>query len=365
MKTPQIEKRNWGIDALRIIAMLMIVTWHILWHGGILESAQVSSAQYYIAWYIAMLTFGAVNCYGLISGYVGVQSKFKVSNLMENWIRILFYSIIITVIMALRDQGIIGWREWLGAFFPIFNKQYWYFTAYVGAFMFFPILNMTLEKMDEGSLRKIIITLVVMFSLFTTIFQTIYESDIFILNEGYSAWWLIVLYLVGGYIKKYGILTRTRKRYLLTGYMVFSTVLYIGKVGLDSWARYARGETESVHYFITYLSPTVVLASIFLFLLFERIEWDEILKRVIKVFAPAAFGVYLIHDNRYVRNYWIHARFSVYGNLPWKREIFAIIGTAIAIYSLCSFIELIRADIFKKIKIREKIDVIDNILNLD
>lgn len=80
MKTPQIEKRNWGIDALRIIAMLMIVTWHILWHGGILESTQVSSAQYYIAWYIAMLTFGAVNCYGLISGYVGVQSKFKVSN---------------------------------------------------------------------------------------------------------------------------------------------------------------------------------------------------------------------------------------------------------------------------------------------
>ena len=80
MKTPQIKKRNWGIDALRIIAMLMIVTWHILWHGGILESAQVSSAQYYIAWYIAMLTFGAVNCYGLISGYVGVQSKFKVSN---------------------------------------------------------------------------------------------------------------------------------------------------------------------------------------------------------------------------------------------------------------------------------------------
>ena len=147
--------------------------------------------------------------------------------------------------------------------------------------------------------------------------------------------------------------------------MVFSTVSYIGKVGLDSWARYARGETESVHYFITYLSPTVVLASIFLFLLFERIELDEILKRVIKVFAPAAFGVYLIHDNRYVRNYWIHARFSVYGNLPWKREIFAIIGTAIAIYSLCSFIELIRADIFKKLKIREKIDVIDNILNLD
>ena len=180
-----------------------------------------------------------------------------------------------------------------------------------------------------------------------------------------SALWLIVLYLLGGYIKKYGILTRTRKRYLLTGYMVFSTVSYIGKVGLDSWACYARGETESVHYFITYLSPTVVLASIFLFLLFERIELDEILKRVIKVFAPAAFGVYLIHDNRYVRNYWIHARFSVYGKLPWKKEIFAIIGTAIAVYSLCSFIELIRADIFKKLKVREKIDVIDNILNLD
>lgn len=71
------------------------------------KRASVIQPNIIIAWYIAMLTFGAVNCYGLISGYVGVQSKFKVSNLMENWIRILFYSIIITVIMRSGIKGLL------------------------------------------------------------------------------------------------------------------------------------------------------------------------------------------------------------------------------------------------------------------
>ena len=34
--------------------------------------------------------------------------------------------------------------------------------------------------------------------------QTMFYSDAFGTNDGYSAIWLMILYLVGGYIRKYG-----------------------------------------------------------------------------------------------------------------------------------------------------------------
>ena len=42
--------------------MFMIVIWHILWHGGVLANVSVQSLQYDIAWLLAMLAFGSVNC---------------------------------------------------------------------------------------------------------------------------------------------------------------------------------------------------------------------------------------------------------------------------------------------------------------
>ena len=66
------QEREYGIDALRIISMGMIVIHHMLVHGGIIDSLDTSGWRYMMAWYIEAAVFGAVNCYGLISGYVGV-----------------------------------------------------------------------------------------------------------------------------------------------------------------------------------------------------------------------------------------------------------------------------------------------------
>lgn len=71
--------RNYGIDALRIVSMLMVVTLHVLGHGGVLKIAE--SEKYWIVWFLEISAYCAVNCYALISGYVGVYSKYKFSNL--------------------------------------------------------------------------------------------------------------------------------------------------------------------------------------------------------------------------------------------------------------------------------------------
>ncbi|MBR6668219.1 MAG: acyltransferase family protein [Clostridia bacterium] len=66
------KKRNEGIDLLRCLAMLMVVVLHVLNHGGILESSARGMPVYNAAWLLRAAGTCAVNCYALISGYVGV-----------------------------------------------------------------------------------------------------------------------------------------------------------------------------------------------------------------------------------------------------------------------------------------------------
>lgn len=43
-------KRNIGIDLLKIVSMLMIVTLHMLGHGGVLDNMPPMSRCYQVAW---------------------------------------------------------------------------------------------------------------------------------------------------------------------------------------------------------------------------------------------------------------------------------------------------------------------------
>lgn len=68
-------RRNYGIDALRLFSMLLVVTLHVLGHGGVLEN--LVGKKYAVCWLLECFSFCAVNCYGIISGYVGFSDKKK------------------------------------------------------------------------------------------------------------------------------------------------------------------------------------------------------------------------------------------------------------------------------------------------
>lgn len=55
-------ERNIGIDLLKIVSMLMIVTLHMLGHGGVLDDMPPMSRCYQVAWLIEIACYGAVNC---------------------------------------------------------------------------------------------------------------------------------------------------------------------------------------------------------------------------------------------------------------------------------------------------------------
>ena len=76
-------------------------------------------------------------------------------------------------------------------------------------------------------------------------------------------------------------------------------------------------------------------------------------------FSPMAFGVYLIHVHPLVFSYLIKDRFTEYVAFPWMIELLAILGTAVVINLICYAIDFIRLELFKKLRIRQKLDAFE------
>ena len=133
------QQRNYSIDALRILSMFMVVTAHALGQGGILDVLDETGAFFArreAAWILEIAAYSSVNCYALISGYVGINARYRYSNLALLWLRVVFYTVGITLFFFLVVPGATGIKELIQSFFPVTYGDYWYFTSYFALFYF-------------------------------------------------------------------------------------------------------------------------------------------------------------------------------------------------------------------------------------
>ena len=343
--------RNYGIDALRILSMMMVVTLHILTNGGVLNSTKVFSSQYEMAWLLQIACFGAVNCYAIISGYVGVYAKYRYRNLVELWLRVLFYTISITVIFSIFFPGKVTWLDWIKAIFPGMLVQYWYFSSYIALFLFMPFLNNILNKMKKQQIESFLLLILI----FSSGMQTVFYSNAFGMQGGYSALWLMILYLLGGYIRKYSVLKIRKKIYLLLGYIMIMILTWSSKLVIEKLTFLLFGKVRAGNYLISYISPTILLGSIFLVSFFQNIQIKGVIRKMVGLISPMTFSVYLIHNHPLVEEY-MNKRFSVYASYSWWIEIFLVILTVIAINLLCYIIDGFREFLFRRFSLRQQLD---------
>lgn len=340
----QIRQRNYGIDALRMLAMFMVVLLHILGPGGVIW-APVFSAQYEIAWFLEIGAFCCVNCYALISGYVGVGARYKISNLFWLWLRVVFYSAGITLVVYLIRPDIVTGTDILKSFFPVMTRPYWYFTSYFAMFFFIPLLNFVINNMDQVLLKRTLIGICLVMSGV----QTVFHMDVFSTENGYSVLWLMILYLIGGYIKKYGLLQKWSAWMFRLGYVLMIGLTWGMRFLLEKITYQRGGEAMYGDYLINFMSPTILFEAIFLLLLFRNISFHRWMEKLIRIFSPLAFSVYLIHVHPIIWNRFILQKFVAYGEVSVVREVVYVLATAAVIYVICSCVDLIRAWIFRKL----------------
>ncbi|MDO4420375.1 MAG: acyltransferase family protein, partial [Ruminococcus sp.] len=189
------RSRHYGIDTLRILSMFMIVVFHLLGDGGIVNSAEFNSLNYQCAFFMQMLVICAVDCFALISGYVGVTSKYRYTNLAVLWLRVEFYSIGISFIYLLLRPDLINIKGFVLTAFPVFSCKYWYFSSYFLLFLFMPFFNRAINNISKQRLKISIMVLVVFSSIIYPIINNIvFKTDVWALRDGFSPVWLAVLY---------------------------------------------------------------------------------------------------------------------------------------------------------------------------
>lgn len=77
-----------GIDLLKIISMLSIISHHILLHGGILNSS--SGAWYAVSYFLETMCCYGVNAYTLTTGFLSYQKKHSFSKYLLKWFEVAF-----------------------------------------------------------------------------------------------------------------------------------------------------------------------------------------------------------------------------------------------------------------------------------
>ncbi len=341
--TPHSE-RNHGIELLRIFAMLLAAVLHILKKGGVITASEGNLAAYSTVWLLEAAAYCAVNCYALISGYVGYSDRpkpLRLARCIELWLQVVFYSVIITTVYCIAGVGSVGVSDFADAFLPVTSKQYWYFTAYIGMFFFIPLLNALVRRLNRRALVSLCIMLIAVFSLYDT-FASFWKKDPLALVGGHSPLWLGVLYIFGAAMKKLRVPESMSSKKALLIYASAAVFTALFKITGDRLLRFVPGSL-----FVRDTSPTVLLCAAALLVAFARFKPCRKLTEFAVLFAPAAFGVYLLHVSPLVFEHVIGNRFAFIGRLPFPLIPFAVLASAGVILVVGLAADKVRILLFK------------------
>lgn len=348
------KKINTGINLFKLFSMFMIALLHVLGMGGIIGAAEGTSS-YYPVYLMQNAAFCAVNCYALVSGYLMLGKEIKPSRITELWFEVFFYSVSISAIMMIVYRDLFSARNIVYVVTPIISNQYWYMTSYFMMYLFVPMMN----KFADAANKKVFTATIVVILVLTT-GSLMIKQDGFRLNDGYSPIWLMIMYLVGAYMKKFNVGAKMKKWLALLLYVISSLCSFILCVFSKKLLKIMLGNDIS---YLSYTSPFVVLSAIFLFIFFSKLKFGKKTEKLINYITPAALGVYLIHTHPLVFNKLMKDIAMPLVNHGTAAMIFGSIAMALAVFIICIVIDLLRIQLFKLIRVNALCKKLDGVFN--
>lgn len=342
------KERNTGVDLLKILAMVMICGYHVLEHGGVMAAVKTSGSVYGPAWFLYAVTSAGVNAFAMISGYLGVQRQVRLSSTIMHWLQVTFYTVFITLIALVLWPGTVGKQELLNAVLPVTYQQYWYVTAYFGMLVFAPVLGYAVNGMP----KKLLVMCAVGILLLLSGQQTALQYDIYGVNHGYSALWLMAMYLVGGMF--YRVESDLPKCTGVIG-MLMAAICFLAAWLLKMVVQEKGLEAQiSPTLLMRYTAPTMVLSAFALLAVFTRIrQINTGVARVAEALAKASFGVYLIHDHPFIREHVMRGGFFFLADTTAVVFFLYAVLCAVGVFVVCAGIDMVRDAMFRALRIRK------------
>lgn len=188
------KSRDTGLDALRLLCMLMLAAYHFINFYG---RQYVNFADNGIkALIIQNFLWGGgrmiCNVFFFISAWHLCEKDFKVERLFKMWASVLLYSAAAGVYSYARYGGFLFLVRHL---FPLETGQVWYVSAYIAVLIVSPLLNILLQEKNLNRTRRIAAGLFVIQCVVPTFYP---RAGIRFSTCG----WFCLAYLIIGIIKK-------------------------------------------------------------------------------------------------------------------------------------------------------------------
>lgn len=263
-----------------------------------------------------------VNVFVLISGYFLIDKQFKWKKFIRLALQVFFYSSVIYLLFLAFGLAIFDIEDLFKNFFPLITNRYWFMSCYVILYVLSPFINKMIKAISKKEHEFLIL-----FLLFVKTIITIFGYN-YLSNVG----WFITLYIVSAYLKKYNVLTNVWIS--LASFCLSFTAMIVFSVFL----RYSVYGLNNIVCFV---------ASVSLFNVFRNMK-TSFHSKAVNLVSSAMLGVYLIHDNNFVRPFLWQETLEC--RRMARKPFFSqyAINVVIIVFAVCTAIELARIYLIEK-----------------
>lgn len=326
------KQRNSSLELLRIIAMLMIIAHHYVYHGNF--TFTVNNDIFATIYLKCISMFGKTACsiFALITGYFMIDAD--TSNKLYRRIVPLLFKMVFYSLFVIGISSIIfnyfSIVDIIKAFLPLFYNANWYVQTYVCFFFFIPFINKFIMAMDKRQYRRLLLLITVIYFLINTFVFNRFSFD--------YLYFMFNMYMFGAYYKLFGKSSKNNNYNLLYS-LAFFAIMIASSIMMVIIA-YKTNNNTLLYEDNPLASYSNIVSFGFAYFLFKYHANKEYVNKYINIISSTTLSIYLLHDNANIYEiiWWRWSPNYLYINNPYIHSIIKIT----IVFLCCMLIDLIR-----------------------
>lgn len=219
----------------------------------------------------------SVDLFILISGYFLInRTQIKLKRVLKIMVETFFYTFTIKLLFYLCGRASL--YDCLSSLNPMAPTRfnYWFVTKYIGLMLLQPFLSRLAVSLSKTQYKALLVVLLLLTTDLTLLFPfgTLFCT-------GWTLWWFITLFFVGGYLKLH-LPSDSVPIWKNIVILIFSAILIVVL-------------QDSNLFNCSYNSVITITLAVATFCIFRKIEIRN--DRIVRFVAPNVFAVYLIHSH--------------------------------------------------------------------
>lgn len=325
-----------NMELLRLVAMLMIMVGHTLFFNYP-DGQQIGNAPTlpFLIFQFNGLSVCSVDVFVLISGWFGI--RYKAERLLALIFQTLFFAILVYIALALYSPSQYMNLDALSTIICFHSDDYWFIKAYIGLYIFAPMLNKYIESASEKQLR----TFLLVFYSFQTLYGWLNLYGAHWFEGGFSMISFVGLYILARYVRLHLNIHKEKSLFLFL-YLIIGFGL-----GLIAFTL-AAFDIKIYGRLLTYTDPLVIIEAVCLVIFFSKLN---IQSKFINYIATSCLAIYLLHANELVLRPYYFGQIKFWSEKYPAIQTFAYSVVWISFFAILSILlDQIRKKVWSKIE---------------